>query len=94
MTVTLDSRVRPASDVLFRQLGGESVLLNLSTGSYFGLDEVGTRIWTLVSGGESLAAVLDRLDAEYDAPLERLRADLLALVGELTAGGLVVVENP
>ena len=86
--------VRPAKNVLFRQLGGEAVLLNLATGSYFGLNQVGTRIWTHVARGESLAAVLTVLVAEYEAPEERLRTDLLDIVEELVASGLLVVEEP
>jgi hypothetical protein len=92
MDVTLDTRVRPAHDVLFRQLGGEAVLLNLATGSYFGLNEVGARVWTLAVGGENLAAALAILRTEYDASEERLRADLLALVEELLGDELLVVE--
>jgi hypothetical protein len=93
VTVALETRVRPAADVLFRQLGGEAVLLNLATGSYFGLNEVGARIWALLGAGETLRASLATLSAEYDASAEQLRADLLALVDELVANGLLVVES-
>jgi hypothetical protein len=92
VTVSLETRVRPAADVLFRQLGGEAVLLNLATGSYFGLNEVGARIWALLAGGATLAASLAILSAEYDASAEQLRIDLLALVEELVGNGLLVVE--
>ena len=44
---TLESRIRINDDVLFQELHGEGVLLNLKTGVYFGLDPVGRRIWQL-----------------------------------------------
>jgi hypothetical protein len=91
--ITLATRVRPAKDVLYRDLAGESVLLDVASGSYFGLDEVGTRIWALLVAGEPLDRIVAALAAEYDAPADRLRADLLALVEELHASKLVLVEE-
>ena len=45
---TLASRIRPSDEVLFQELQDESVLLDLKSGVYFGLDIVGTRIWQLL----------------------------------------------
>ena len=86
----LDRHVKPSPDALFREIGGECVLLDLRSGSYFGLNEVGTRIWKLLAGGADLATVLDALVADYEAPEDRLRADLARLVDELVACGLLV----
>ena len=51
-------RLRIADDVVVRDLAGESVLLNLSTGTYFGLDAVGTRLWHLIAEHGSTTLVL------------------------------------
>ena len=85
-----DSIVIP-EDVLFRELDGEAVLLNLKTGTYFGLDPVGTRMWQLIAEQRSLAGVLDALAGEYDADRGVLEADLLELSRRLCASGLCVV---
>jgi len=45
MAASLDRSVCVGKDVVFRELDGEAVILNLETGTYFGLDTVGTRIW-------------------------------------------------
>lgn len=90
--ITIASRVRPADDVLFRNLAGEAVLVGLGSSCYFGLDEVGTRIWELVTQHEALARVLAAVVEEFDVPAARAEADLLRLVGELVAQGLVVVD--
>jgi hypothetical protein len=73
-----------------RQVGSETVILDLASGLYFGLDEVGTRVWELLGTGRSVAAVCDELHAEYDAPIERLRHDVDALVADLQGRGLLV----
>ena len=90
-SVTLADRVIQSSDVLVQEMGGEAVLLDLASERYFGLDPVGTRIWTLLGEHSSLQAVADAIEDEYDAPTERLHADLLALVSELAGAGLVKV---
>jgi hypothetical protein len=59
--LALRDTVRINDDVVFRELEGEAVLLNLETGVYFGLNEVGTRIWSLLQERVSLKQVLERL---------------------------------
>ena len=85
----LDAAFRIPDDVIFRELDGEAVVLNLETGIYFGLDAVGTRIWRLLEERKPLKAVLDTLVDEYDAPPELLRNDLLAFVERLSGKGLL-----
>lgn len=75
-----------------QEAAGEAVLLDLASERYFGLDPVGTHIWTLLDQGQSLQQVLDTLCDKYYAPRERLHEDLLALVAELSEAGLVTVD--
>lgn len=91
MTLSLDAAVRIPEDVVFRELDGEAVILNLETGMYFGLDSVGTRIWQLLDAHKNLRRTLDALEAEFDAPVDRLESDLTAFVGKLHAKGLLTV---
>lgn len=86
---TLDTAFRIPDDVIFRELDGEAVVLNLDTGIYFGLDAVGTRIWRLIEERKALKAVLDTLIDEYDAPPDHLQRDLLAFVERLNTKGLL-----
>ena len=86
--MTLTDRVVPKSDVIFRALGAEAVVLNLDSGTYFGLNSVGTRIWVLLELHD-LASTCEQLEAEYDAPRERIQSDVLALVDSLEGKGLV-----
>src|SRR5262245_45288347 len=88
---TLASVVAPNPEVAFRAVDGEMVLLDLETGTYFGLDQVGARVWTLLADGGRLGDVLSALHAEYEVDAATLERDLLALVGELCARGLTRV---
>ncbi len=91
VSITLAAHAIPSEDVLIQEVGGETVLLDLASERYFGLDPVGTRIWALIGEGHSLQIVRDSLCAEYDAEPARIESDLLALVGELAQAGLIKV---
>ena len=77
--------------VLVRFLELESVLLNLETEQYFGLDITGTRMWQLVTAAPSIDAAYRELLAEFDAEPELLRSDLTELLGRLVDHGLLQV---
>ena len=85
-------RIEIPEGVLVRELQGESVLLNLESECYFGLDEVGTRMWRARSGAPTTADACEALLGEFDVERERLRADLEEFVGELAEAGLVRVS--
>ena len=65
---SLKSKIGVPEDVLFNDVGGEAVLLNLETGQYYGLDEVGTRMW-------SLLAECGQVEAACRGLLDRIRRD-------------------
>ena len=92
MNLTLSQQVKPSDDVLFQEVGGEAVLLNLASESYFGLDPVGTRIWLLLGEDARLQHAYDIMRDEYEVDPASLEADLLTLVGKLAEAGLVTVE--
>ncbi|WP_374248646.1 PqqD family protein [Thermomonas sp.] len=84
--------VHRSNHVLSQDGDNQAVLLDLAGERYFGLNQVGTRIWQLLGETPSLPDVHARLCAEFDAPPERIQQDLLALVEQLQAAGLITVE--
>ena len=89
MPITFDQRVTIPPDVLVQELDGESVILNVATERYFGLDRVGTRMWVALTSLESIEAAYESLLAAFDVDGERLRQDLQTLVTELVDHGLL-----
>lgn len=86
---TLDSRVRRAADVVFHELEGEAVIVNLNRGTCFTLDPVGTRIWELLGEEDRLHEIVRMLIAEFDVDEQTAAGDLLQVVGALLARELV-----
>ena len=91
--VSLDDRVSVPSHVLVRFLDKESVLLNIETERYFGLDETGTRMWQLVTAAPKLEVAYQQLLDEYDVEPELLRENLTDLVSRLVENGLLQVSS-
>ena len=91
--MTSHSGVRLSADVVFRELDGETVLLDFATGRYFGLNAVGTRLWMLIGEGAGIAAAVDAIAAEFDAPRDEVARDVDELVNELVTRGLLVRDG-
>lgn len=85
---TLATVVSISPEVVFRELDGEMVILNLETGTYFGLDDVGARAWQLIQDHGSVKKVFETLRSEYEVAASVLEKDLVELVDELCAKGL------
>ena len=93
MTPTLKGRITPPDGVMCREIAGESVLLNLNSESYFGLDVVGTRMWAALTASPSIEAAYEVLLNEYEVEPERLRADLSSFIENLAQAGLIEVSD-
>ena len=93
MPLSFNTKVTVPKDVLIKEIRGESVLLNLEKESYFGLDKVGTRMWTALSESESIRTAYDLLLDLYDVEAERLRRDLFDLVKTLGGHGLLQIND-
>jgi len=89
----LYERFAVSEDVVTREVGGELVLLDLESGQYFGLDKVGGRIWELLSEApRDLRELCDRIENEFDAPRDRIEADLRTLIKQLQDQALISPE--
>ena len=86
-------RIELNESVVCAELDGEMVLLNVETGIYFGLDEVGSEIWKLLVDGEREGTIVDKLVEKYDAPAECIRADVATFLELLVSKGLLQVER-
>ena len=92
MAISFSDRVTVPHEVLISNLQDESVILNLSSERYFGLDDVGTRVLSVLAASNSIEAAYEQLLAEYDVDPQALRQDLNSLIENLVQQGLVTVQ--
>ena len=93
MSISFSDRLNIPDDVLISNLQDESVILNLDSERYYGLDSVGTRMLSVLTTSDSIEAAYNTLIQEYDVDDEVLRRDLLALVESLMEQGLVQISR-
>jgi coenzyme PQQ synthesis protein D (PqqD) len=86
--------VRVPDEVLISNLQEESVILNLDSERYYGLDDVGTRFLSVLNTAASIEAAYEVLRDEYDVDAQSLRQDLLGLVEHLLQQGILIRANP
>jgi len=86
-----DAVVVAARDQVSAELEGESVILSLADGVYYGLDGVGARIWELLREPRRAAELLDAITAEFDVDAGTAWRDLSGLLADLAARRLVEI---
>jgi hypothetical protein len=92
MPLLLDDVLTIAPDVMFRHLNDEAVLLDLKSGTYFGLNDVGARTWQLILEHGRLSRVLEALLQEYAGEREVVERDLMELATQLVARQLAAAK--
>ncbi len=94
MPVPMDAatRVAAARDPVAGEVEGEAVILSLADGVYYGLDPVGARVWQMMEEPRTVAELRDAVVAEWEVDAPTAERDLLDLLAELAARGLVEVR--
>ncbi len=80
-------------NVILRDVGDETLLLNIDTEQYFGLNSVGTEMYRRLVSGETLASTLEALASIYSVSMEVLEEDCAELVGNLLNNQLIAVRE-
>ena len=89
----MTQKIEISSEVLTQEVGGETVILDLKSESYFGLDEVGTRIWQLLQEQEDIQTITATMLNEYDVEEEQLEKDIQNLLTQLNKAGIVTFDS-
>ena len=92
-SIMKDSIITVAKEQVSCDLAGETAILDLKSGQYYGLNPVGARIWDLIQQSRSVTDVLNIIVGEYDVEAESCERDLFALLEELQGKGLVEVKD-
>ena len=87
------ARIEVPDTVLTREIDGEMVLLDLASETYYGLDDVGTRIWAALVAHKTLPKAQQALIEEFDVAPAVLERDLNRLLGDLEGHGLLAIRR-
>jgi hypothetical protein len=91
--IALETTVVVSANQVSTSLGHEAVILGADAGEYYGLNEVGARIWELVQQPVQVSEICAVVCAEYEVPTEECERDVLELLTELRGRGLLDVGS-
>ncbi len=92
-SLSAQSVVVAAQNQVSCDLQGETAILGLTKGTYYGLDVIGSQVWTMLQHPQSVEEIFEFLLQEYDVEPERCRRDLLSLLERLREEGLIEVRD-
>jgi hypothetical protein len=93
MTIASTAEITIPKHVLVRVFENESVLLNLESENYHGLDDVGSRMWQALSESKTIQDAYEKLQSQYDVDAATLQKDLNEFVERLVQRGLVEIRD-
>ena len=90
--VALNQWFKIPEGVVFTLMDQDAILLNTLTGKYYGLDDIGARLWNLIAGGSSAEQACQVLLQEYEVSEEQLSQDILELIDQLVKNDLLAIR--
>lgn len=91
--ITVSSVVSAGKDPIASEMADEVAILDHKSGMYFGLDQVGAKIWELIQKPIPVKSIRDVIIAEYDVAVEQCEMDLLNILNDLSVHGLIDVRT-
>ncbi len=84
--------LQQADNVTFEVVADEAILIDINTGTYFSLNEIGTEFWQMMDGSQTIEQQAATLAAKYEVELEMVVTDLLELAEEMAKDNLIIVR--
>ena len=87
------SQIRATSDCVAHEISGETVLLHLTRGTYFGLDRTGSLVWELITDGTDFDTLVEDLSRRFQRDPAGIATDMRVFLGELLAHDLILLNE-
>lgn len=84
------SRFQTVKNFVSRVIEGETVLLHLDSGKYFGMDRTSMEVWEALDKGKSVGEICDQISRDYSIPQEQAERDIGVFINQLASKKLIV----
>ena len=91
--ISTQSMVNRIEDIVASDIDGETVMMSVEKGKYYGLDFIGSRVWELIEKPIRVSELIDALLLKYDIDRETCERDVLAFLEELQKDGILMVAG-
>jgi hypothetical protein len=93
MQIPLNAYIVASSDQVSTITGGEVVILGLSNGVYYGLNEVGRAVWEALKSPIKVSDICEKIKAEFDTNEQECESDLRTLLDDLYTHQLISIQS-
>jgi hypothetical protein len=84
--------IKRQSDLVFSKIDDEVIMMSIKNGEYYGLDNIGSRIWEIIEKPVTLIEIVEILKNEYEVTEEQCRSDVIGFLSALINKGLIIIE--
>ncbi|MCJ2185382.1 PqqD family peptide modification chaperone [Novosphingobium beihaiensis] len=91
VTIALSTTVRQSDNQIAAELDGDVVLMSIEEGKYYNLNDIASEVWARLEHPMTVATLCDALAREFDASVDTVRVDVIALLGDLYKGKLIEI---
>jgi Coenzyme PQQ synthesis protein D (PqqD) len=92
-TYTDGSIVRRTTDQVSSNLAGEAIVLDIKSGRYFGMQEVGALIWSMLEKPRTVGEIREAIMSEYEVDQETCEHELTSFLHQMESAALIEIEN-
>ena len=91
--ITPDTFISQVEEIVASDIDGETVMMSIENGKYYGLDDIGSRIWQLIEKPVKVADLIDTLLERFDVARETCERDVLKFLNELNEDKILAVKG-
>ncbi len=91
--ISKDSIIKKTDEIVESAIDGETVMMSIENGEYYGLDSVGSHIWELIQSPIKVSELVDTLLKKYNVDHNTCESDVMEFLNELNNNKILVVEN-
>jgi len=91
MTITTNSIIKRSPEIVYSDMDGETVMMSIEQGSYFGIDAIGSHIWNVLEEEISVEALCARLCEKYDVEESQCQQDVIRLLEKMQEHNIIEI---
>ncbi len=91
--ITTETVISQIEEIVASDIDGETVMMSVENGKYYGLDDIGSRIWELIEQPIKVSDLIDTLLKRFDVDREACKRDVLIFINELNEDRILQVRE-
>ena len=91
MTITINSVIKRSPEIVHTDMDGETVMMSIEQGNYYGIDSIGSDIWNMLEGEMSIEDLCLKLCEKYDVEESQCQQDVISFLEKMQEHKVIVV---